>query len=1749
MASNGAGNKLPETGNPGLKVHTGIAPIMWKETSRTALLAGIKAHNKRNTVEEALKREEAVQLIERAWCRYRHGQTLFLANPHKRGKPSKIIISSPESSTSSFKEHWLWKSLRSYSKVERKSAASLLLDSLDGPDPDYQHQRRIPPLVRLFHRHVVMQHTVVPAQVALEWVAILQSMIAKESRCFLPYWDWITQATWHCANRRDLTALCSLTNLVFQLSIQAPSNSTVAKDGLITFNQDILWGDKRLKKIISGSEDESHKNVFETVVHISPLARLIGAYFCVAAEGSLLTCTPSARNEALSMLEQLVDPAVAPTIVPSTTVSTCKRDNDDVTEDVANPSPQKRRRTTSLLEGYDSDYTHTGVTTAMDHTNDAFAMGDFNGEDDDEEEDDDDGNVCGTETQSQNIVGDEKKEPAEENQSRSFGYDEDDDEEEDDDDEKDEDRDNEVIDNDDEEDDDDGDEEYGHMYHDEKLVVDGSDDSEVEGSDDEDDNDIELEIEDEDAMGSSDARERTTILCDGKTSEDDVNHKPENDKVNKCVDSVPLYPPLAERQRMYIAACMEVLTTHYPPSQHSLVGSNRQSYLQLLGEHRLIKSINGVIKPQKRPLDIKVVMRRAPTQEEFFRGSLSQNPVPISALKLRSTRRSSESDVSEPTVGDLRQHIADDLQMSDSAELIEILVANKILDTNLKLRVVHQVLWRQHLIEQPSSGIMSFLSSSNSFFSRGSGLSIFFSSDHDDVNRQPSTVTEETPVSELPSLLATYRLAGVDGEATEDTVGVDDIVDPDAPFKSTSPEDKERQLEAEYGNTRLVTDGKGVYVLLRSIQHSVLETVRKVYRDDVGCSKENSSRLSLRQSPPCEALQLLHHCAKLQQNRKRLLLARAPTMLLTLLLEVLKALEGKNGNTSDASGSCPTAELLQELIESLTSDISIGNTDTGDDYDVYLDFDASSMPLLLTSIELMCLSAPLRRVIAKLLPFLTYGRSDLSRELAQQFDRHICLNKLADLEICKTTENESILMKTLVDTLINLPPNDICNSLRDELINCGFVGRLVAFVMEEMPKYPPTWTPAFWPEGGVAWSTASQNNLDHTIREGWRVLFGRLGTRTVIRILTGLCQRHAPMQRCIAGVPKFLQCCHWIEATSDNPATNIATSGFGLLAETLLDELGEGNDEVSVRVNSIRNETKLRKRTMALQRRKETMLKMGVRIGGSSFEDNLGPRGTGPALAPASRLIRDGAASNSSPPTSSRSAPKVRQSKKKQDSESKPGWLTEAESMVEETGLRCVVCHEGRTLQPKELLALYTFSKKVVLPSGKNMSRSNIDGTNLLKALPTKMPVNLIEDPFAEEWFRQALEAKSVVQKLPVESSLSANRRSSVFVTTTSAGNAIHISCHRRAKQADRTHPKAPKSEWEGATLRNNRVKCNCILPLISSRDSAVPLIDVNTGLSDYQSTLTNILGSSLPCMIWHILHDIRFLLLRFAYGESLNADSGGGSLASNCQLLFHQMHLAETFAKEVDVEQKDNVLHAQGLSAGCLLACGMVFSENSKKENSDLLRAVADGTVMGAITSIIFYNTKPCGGGKLKVDIQPGKLKPHPKREWLIGRDLFLRGFIVCAGRRHVLNLNSSGCLPGRTLSGRKRSSSFAEWDNTDEEKEAASPTEVAPSRSKAKTRRRTGRSSGRPNIPSVDDFQNAFRPLVTLFAILDQLSAEFTQTMSDIQIESSSQRMVQVIEDCQASLGIQELLRKAKVPLDNGQMISLLQRGMVLG
>lgn len=121
----------------------------------------------------------------------------------------------------------------------------------------------------------------------------------------------------------------------------------------------------------------------------------------------------------------------------------------------------------------------------------------------------------------------------------------------------------------------------------------------------------------------------------------------------------------------------------------------------------------------------------------------------------------------------------------------------------------------------------------------------------------------------------------------------------------------------------------------------------------------------------------------------------------------------------------------------------------------------------------------------------------------------------------------------------------------------------------------------------------------------------------------------------------------------------------------------------------------------------------------------------------------------------------------------------------EEDGLACMVCREGYSLRPNDMLGVYSYSKRVNFGMGTSGSAR-------------------------AEW----------------------------FYTTVSHFNIIHFQCHQEAKRADAAL-KNPKKEWEGATLRNNETLCNCIFPL---RGPSVPLAQYVRCVDQYWDNL-NALG------------------------------------------------------------------------------------------------------------------------------------------------------------------------------------------------------------------------------------------------------------------------------------------------------------------
>ena len=1223
------------------------------------------------------------------------------------------------------------------------------------------------------------------------------------------------------------------------------------------------------------------------------------------------------------------------------------------------------------------------------------------------------------------------------------------------------------------------------------------------------------------------------------------------------------------RRKAYIRAGIEVLEAQHPLTHQSQIQaqfSREQTdptacqtpivdppLLTPAAEQSLIQSICEIVKPPAKPLDLEVLMRRAPTQEEFFRGNISTNPLPISELKVEAS-----GEDAEPCIKDLRQHIAKECHMADSAELIEILVANKILDLKLKLRVVFQMVWKTHLMENGSS--MS-----------ESGFRHFMSSEGGSLSRE--RVNEETPVSELPPMIVTYRLAGIDGEATEDIVEEGDVVDPEAPPDiNTSSEEYERQMEKEYGITRMITKGRGVGILLRSIQAHIAGILQRIRRDDVGRAtkslgkimvmRKNPSRAIFLKSPPCPAITLLKYCVKITDNRKKLVNAKAPTLLLSMLLDVLNSIDDslpsikKNSsqseeiiapspnsgprNRQDPIGNNPTADALQELIEILSSDIcgnseKISNMNEIDESEVSSednDWGGSALPLTLTSLRNTSLSPHLRMVIAKLLPFLTYGQTAQSKALASQFVSYVDIDKLGDYD-SNSQQSEgndiAVLMDTFVQTAIHLPPDAVCDSLRVEIVEQGFLNSVIRFILRDIPSRPPPWSPALFEKGET-------NDKDLGVRE-WRAYYERCGLQIAFRILSGLCKGHAFTQCAIAKANhedistsvSLLCSCHWIESTSDNSTDEVSTNGLGILAETLLDDVAEDNEETQKLVSSLRKNTRDRKKQLAEERRNKA-------LGDIAFSSL-----SGKAKIAAAKDGKEPKESLFAALTNALSGKKKPSDKAESE---KPAWLREMEEMEDETGITCSICQEGRTLMPSELLGLYSYVKKVSIPSNKGGSRPSVDGTLLFFSLPSCLPASLRDSEVCEKWFKPARSAADALKGTSYGAALSissseGSSRTSCYITTVTAGNPIHISCHSKAKIADRNHPKAPKSEWEGATLRNSRVNCNIIMPLVSPKNSSVSVMSVESAFSTYQNNLANMLGSKPKSMLWTALHDVRLLLLRVSHGESLSIDCGGGSLSSNSALVYYILFMADMFARDAEHDAPETVHHARQLSSAFLAASAILeASDHRDNEGKKKMRKYfADSAPLAAISCILFFNTmnedafastKPSGAsGEEDIHV------PAPKRRWELYKDIFLSGLIQCAGRRHALGITGSGCESSRGSSGKRlRSSSFTEWDD-------------AGTTTSALSMRRLLLKRSHSNM-SIDDYAKALRPMITLYAILDQLSKEFAPNMDDEAMDECAQRLVTAVETCLGAENIQVLMEKAKINMETSKILEEIVTGI---
>jgi hypothetical protein len=216
------------------------------------------------------------------------------------------------------------------------------------------------------------------------------------------------------------------------------------------------------------------------------------------------------------------------------------------------------------------------------------------------------------------------------------------------------------------------------------------------------------------------------------------------------------------------------------------------------------------------------------------------------------------------------------------------------------------------------------------------------------------------------------------------------------------------------------------------------------------------------------------------------------------------------------------------------------------------------------------------------------------------------------------------------------------------------------------------------------------------------------------------------------------------------------------------------------------------------------------------------------------------------------------------------------------------------------------------------------------------------------------------------------------------------------------------------------------------------------------------------------------------------------------------------------------------------------------------------DAAPMAALLSILFYNTddnkSTVGGsatkthnlsGSVDTDKKKGLLLPSPTRQWEVYKTKFLAGLMRCAGHRHSMGVTDSGCVTSRGIStGRKnieRVRSYKDWTTTSSS--SSSGNDVS-SESSSLGVFSPSKSSSRRNT-MIEDYSKALRPMITLYAVFDQLSKEFVTGNSDEITSEASEHLATRLDMCYKTNDIHELLHVAEITVGHDIICKCFEKG----
>ncbi|XP_019442749.1 PREDICTED: auxin transport protein BIG-like isoform X1 [Lupinus angustifolius] len=557
----------------------------------------------------------------------------------------------------------------------------------------------------------------------------------------------------------------------------------------------------------------------------------------------------------------------------------------------------------------------------------------------------------------------------------------------------------------------------------------------------------------------------------------------------------------SENKRQFIKACINGLQIH---------GEERKGRACLF----ILEQLCNLICPSKPEPAYLLVLNKANTQEEFIRGSMAKSPYSSSEIG--------------PLMRDVKNKICHQLDLLGLLEDdygMELLVAGNIISLDLSIVQVYELVWKK---SNPSSNNVT---NSNLL--------------------SPNTVASST---DFPPMTVTYRLQGLDGEATE-------------PMIKELEEDREESQdpEVEFAIAGAVRECVGLEILLGMIQR---------LRDNFKSNQEQSVAV----------LNLLMYCCKIRENRQALLKLGALGLLLetarrAFSVDAMEPAEGILLIVETLTLEANESDNISITQSALTVTSEEAGTGEQDKKIVLMFLERLSHPLSLKKSNKQQRNT---EMVARILPYLTYGEPAAMDALVQHFSPYLHdwgafdrlqkqhLDNPNDESIAQQAAKHRFTLENFVMVSESLKTSSFGERLKDIILEKGITETAIRHLKDNF---------------------ANAEQADFKTSAEWGLGLKLPSIPLILSMLRGLSMGHQLTQGCIdeEGILPLL---HALERVWG--ANEIAERAENLL-DMLSNKGGNGDGFLEEKVRKLRHATRDEMRRQALQKRQELLQGLGMR--------------------------------------------------------------------------------------------------------------------------------------------------------------------------------------------------------------------------------------------------------------------------------------------------------------------------------------------------------------------------------------------------------------------------------------------------------------------------------------------------------------------------------------------------------------------------